>query len=141
RVASPASFMQLPEVVAQSNGPLGSIVAMPNGSGAFVAWAINANQGPNGQVMGLYDTANNPPFQIAGGQTNTGEMAIDPSNGTVYWENFPTRTTDGNGNFIDDGSIWQWAGANPLAVVSGINPTDLRFPIANHTAYWGAFTS
>jgi hypothetical protein len=141
RVAITPQFVLPPEVIAQSSGALGSMVANDNGSGPFVAWAINSTQGPNGQVMGLDDGSGNPPFVIASGQTNTGEMMIDPTNNFVYWENFPTRTTDGNGNFIDDGSVWFWDGTNALEVASGLNPTDLGFAVVNHTAYWGDFTS
>jgi hypothetical protein len=142
RVAITAQFVQEPEVVAQSAGPLGALVAAPSGSIGFVAWEILSTQGANGQIMGFTDdNSGNPPFVIAAGQTNAGEMQIDPTNLFLYWENFPTRTTDSNGNFIDDGSLWFFDGTVPQEVVSGINPTDLGFAVANHTAYWGDFTS
>ncbi len=141
RVAITAQFVLAPEVIALSSGPLGAMVANDNGSGPFIAWGINSTQGANGQVMGLLASPGNVPFTIASGQTNVGEMAIDPTNNFVYWENFPTRATDANGNFIDNGSLWQWDGTTALEVLSGLNPTDLGFAVANHTAYFGDFTN
>ncbi|HKA91141.1 MAG TPA: hypothetical protein VKE22_25950 [Haliangiales bacterium] len=141
RVAITAQFVLSPEVVAQTSTHAGAMVANNIGAGPFIAWGINSTSGPNGQVMGLFDSPGNVPFTIASNQTNVGEMAIDPSNNFVYWENFRTGTTDGNGHIINDGTLWVWDTISAQQVLGGLNPTDLGFAVANHTAYLGDFTT
>lgn len=135
RIGVTVHWFEAPEVIAQHQGNVGAMVASTNPFGTFLAWEVAAH-GPTGKIVGFNDVPGALPFDIITGQTNPAEMAIDPDSNLVYFENFVTGTTDGNGQVISDGSI---ANSNGI-LVAGINPGDLGFAVANHTVYWVGMT-
>lgn len=132
RIGVTLHWFEPPEVVAQQQGFVQSMVANTTSSGTFVAWAVAAHGGPTGRIMALDDSPGSVPFLLIDGQPNPTETAIDPDSNTVYVQNLVTGTTDSEGHVIADGAIANSAGTS----ISGINPGDLGFAVANHTAYW-----
>lgn len=125
-------WFEPPEVVAPGQGQVGALIANTLPFGTFVSWTVAAEDGPTGQVRALLDFPGSQPFIIIDGQSNPTILAIDPEFNTVYVSNLVTGTTDSEGLAIADGSI-----ANDFGeLVGGINPGDLGFTVANHTAYW-----
>jgi hypothetical protein len=132
RLGITVHWFEPPEVVAQGQGFVGSLVANTLSFGTFVSWTVAAEDGPTGQVRALLDFPGSQPFVLIDGQSNPSALAIDPDFNTVYVSNLVTGTTDSEGTVIADGSV-----ANDFGeLVGGINPGDLGFAVVNHTAYW-----
>jgi hypothetical protein len=129
RIFITTTFLQAAEVIAKAQGGVGQVAA----NGDFVAFAVAASGGANGAVFGLDDAPGSAPVLLGGGQTNPGELAIDPASGTVFWENFPTGARDADGNRVADGSMWSSTGGQ---LAGGLNPSDIAVA-ASGAVYWG----
>jgi hypothetical protein len=113
-------------------GPCQQIAA----AGASVVWADNA---PNamGQVVRLIDGSGQPPVRV-NGLVNVGMVAIDPSSGAFFWEDFPSGGTNAGGHFLADGAIF--SSIPGLGPVTGLLPQDLALS-SSGTLYWGELTT
>jgi hypothetical protein len=129
RIFITPTFLQAAEVIATAQGGVGQVTA----NGTFVAFAVAASGGANGAVFGMDGAPGSVPFLLGGGQTNPGELAIDPATGTVFWENFPTGSRDADGRRVADGSMWSSTGGQ---LAGGLDPSDIAVA-ADGAVYWG----
>jgi hypothetical protein len=132
RIGVTVHWFEPPEVVAQHQGNVQAMVANTTSTGTLVAWTVAAHGGATGKVVALSQSLGPTPFTTLSGLSNPGEMAIDPDSSVIYVDNLVTGTTDAEGHQLADGSVWSSFGEQ----VGGINPGDLGFAVADHTAYW-----
>lgn len=137
RIGVTVTWLVPPVVIAQGQGQVGAMAAVPTPFSTYVTYLVHAS-GPNSRIMASHDFEVFPgspqplPNVLQTGLPNPGQLVIDPDSLTVYAQNAITRTTSSQGVFFNDGAI---TSSNGL-FFGGINPGDLGLAVANHTPYW-----
>src|SRR5687767_8265632 len=118
RILVTPQFVETAEVVAQQQGPIGTISAVGN----RLAWVIEAIDGP-GAVVSFTDniSPDDTPIVVATDQQAPGDINIEPVSGDVYWTNRSSGAVDENGNPVFDGSIWRHRLMPPVSEPVAVN--------------------